>query len=244
MVRAILDAMGFLTVLRLREPDHGSFAGLGQSAWAFPVVGAIIGLILVIAQYAIQPLFPPLLKGAVIVTLWIFLTGGLHIDGWVDSWDSLAASAPPQDRLIIMKDSRIGTFGAIALVSLFMLKMTALAYDAFPSRMLFLAPVAGRGIMLLTAFRSPHVGKGMAATLIESLSSRALTGALAITAIVALCTGLLGVVATVCAYAGAAWFKRFALKRLTVVTGDVIGATCELSECLIVVVAAVGAQHV
>ncbi|MGC8907925.1 MAG: adenosylcobinamide-GDP ribazoletransferase [Desulfomonilaceae bacterium] len=244
MVRAILEAMGFLTVLRVRELDQDSFARLGQSAWAFPLVGAVIGVILVAVYHLLHGVFPPLVRAAVIVTMWIFLTGGLHIDGWVDCWDSLAAPAPPQDRLVIMKDSRIGTFGAIALVSLFTLKMGALAYDAFPSRMLFLAPVAGRGIMLLAAFRSPHVGKGMAATLIESLSSRAVTGALAITAIVALSTGFLGALATLCAYAGAVWFKRFALKRLNVVTGDVIGATCELSECFIVVVAAIGLPHV
>ncbi len=244
MLKAFLDAMGFLTIFRLRDLDQGSFARLGQSAWAFPIVGAVIGIILVAVDHMLKGMFPPLLRALLVVILWIFLTGGLHIDGWVDCWDSLPAPVAPQERLLIMKDSRIGTFGAIALVSLFALKAAALACDAFPARMLFLAPVVGRAVMLLVALRSPHVGAGMAATLIESLSPRVVIGALAITALVVIYSGLLGMAATVCAYVASVWFKRFALRRLTVVTGDVIGATCELSECVIAVAASVGLGHV
>lgn len=240
MVRAFFDAMGFLTVFKVGELDEGSFARLGKSCWAFPVVGAVIGMILVSVHHVLHGVFPSLMQAAVIVTLWILLTGGLHIDGWVDCWDSLGAPVPPQDRLVIMKDPRIGTFGAIALVSLFTWKMAALASDMFPARMLFLAPVAARTVMLLVAFRAPHIGKGMPAELIASLSPRALMEALAISAIVVLCAGFLGVLAVVCAYVAATWFKRFAIKRLTVITGDVVGATCELSECVILLVASIG----
>jgi len=120
-----------------------------------------------------------------------------------------------------------------------MLKVAALSSDGFPSLLLFLAPVAARTIMLFVAFRAPHKGEGMAAALIDAVSSRALLAASVIAAIVVLYCGLLGVSAAICAYAASIWFKRFAVKRLTVVTGDVIGATCELSECLIVAVGAI-----
>lgn len=244
MLKSLFNAISFLTIVKVDVSDSGVLGDLGQSSWAFPVVGALIGLILVIVHSIIHGLTTPFFQAVILVTLWIFLTGGLHMDGWVDCWDSLPAPVSPQDRLRIMKDSRIGTFGAISLISIFLLKVAALSQEHFPTHMLFLAPVAGRTIMLFIAFRAPSAGRGMATALINSLSMRSLVGAALVGFFVVLCSGLLGVIATLVAYAGSVGFKRFAIKRLSVVTGDVIGASCELAECIILAVASIGSHHV
>ncbi len=244
MLNQLFCALRFLTVFKLGTLHDEDFAKLGQSSWAFPVVGIIIGFILVGVHYSLHGLLNPLCHAVILVTLWIFLTGGLHMDGWVDCWDSLAAPVPPEKRLLILKDSRIGTFGAVSLLCIFLLKVAALSHEPFPPHMLFLAPVAGRTIMLLVGFRAPRKSEGMGSSFIDTLSMRSLLKALVVASIVVLYSGLLGIIATLTAYAGSVYFRRFAVRRLTVVTGDVIGASCELSECLVLTVGAMGLHHV
>src|SRR5688572_27216434 len=106
-VRDFLCAVGFLTIVPV---PAGSPGGLGRSAVWFPAVGLLLGLMLAAVDAALVRLFPPFLAAAILVALWALLTGGLHLDGLIDSCDALLASAPRERRLEILRDPHRGAF--------------------------------------------------------------------------------------------------------------------------------------
>jgi adenosylcobinamide-GDP ribazoletransferase len=115
----------------------------GIARWA-PLIGLLIGGILGIADTALQQLgVPTLTRSALIVVIWIALTGGLHLDGVMDTADGLAVQ-DRQRRLEVMVDSATGAFGAMAGVALLLLKTAALT-DIEAYRWLALMTAAGWG---------------------------------------------------------------------------------------------------
>lgn len=239
MPKALEIALGFLTVFKTRSGSTADLAEVGRSAWAFPLVGAIIGAILVIADLVLSPHFPPFVTAIVIVGLWIVLTGGLHLDGWTDCWDALAASVTPEQRFVIMKDSRLGTFGAVALILLLAAKVATVAGEDLHVSALFLAPIVGRGIMVLAAYGSRHRGEGMGALFLSGLDRGTARRAAIFGLVPAIILGWTGILAAAGAYLGAMWFRRFADSRLQTINGDVLGGICEFSETLFLLIACI-----
>jgi adenosylcobinamide-GDP ribazoletransferase len=239
MLKTLETALGFLTVFKTRSGPTADLAEVGRSAWVFPLVGAIIGALLVIADLILSAHFPPFVTAIVTVGLWIVLTGGLHLDGWTDCWDALAASVTPEQRFIIMKDSRLGTFGAVALILLLAAKVATVAAEDLPVSALFLAPVVGRGIMVLAAYGSRHRGEGMGALFLSGLDRGTARRAALLGLVPAVILGWTGILAAAGAYLGAVWFRRFADSRLQTINGDVLGGICEFSETLFLLIACI-----
>jgi len=180
------------------------------------------------------------------VTAWKVVTGGIHLDGLADSLDGLGGREPDR-RLAIMRDSRIGVFGAAGIALVLLLFVTALAELAVPmrSRLLLLAPVVGRVIPVLagTWLRPATPGQGQGALFAAGVSRCA--GFVHAVVVVALGAWLLGPWGA--AIAGAAGslallWAGFAARHLGGVTGDVLGGTVELGE-LAVVLLGVMAVH-
>jgi adenosylcobinamide-GDP ribazoletransferase len=239
MCRAVEIALGFLTVFKTRGGPTADLAEVGRSAWAFPLVGALIGALIAVAHLIFSGLLPPVVAAILTVGVWIILTGGLHLDGWTDCWDALAASVPPERRLVIMKDSRLGTFGAVALILLLAAKTSTVASEGLPIAILFLAPVVGRGIMVLAAYGSRHREEGMGALFLSGLDAGTVRWAAIIGLGPTIIAGWTGIFAAAVAYLGALWFKRFADSRLQTINGDVLGAICEFSETVFLLIACV-----
>ena len=84
---------------------------LGLAAQLLPAIGLIVGLLAALAVALATLLLPAQLGGVIGCLVWVFITGGLHLDGVADCGDGLLVEAPPERRLEIMKDSRLGTFG-------------------------------------------------------------------------------------------------------------------------------------
>jgi len=237
MIKSFQTVLGFLSVFKVSARPTGDLAQVGAAAWAFPLVGAILGTILVIAYDVLGIFFPPFVTAIFVVALWIFLTGGLHLDGWADCWDAMAASVSPERRNDILKDSRLGTFGAVALVVLIGLKISTLAVENFSQTMLFLAPVIGRSMMVIVSYKVQCSNAGMAESFVSSLDKNSV-----ITASVIgiggslLLAGFFGLAVITCAYIGSLCFKRLAESRLTLFNGDVIGSICEFSEVLVLLI--------
>ena len=99
---------------------------LGRAAAWFPLIGLGIGLVVTGGERATGAVFPPLLDALLTVTLWKLLTGGLHLDGLADCLDGLMGKDAAQ-RLRIMRDSRIGAFGAIGLILFLLLEVAAVS---------------------------------------------------------------------------------------------------------------------
>ncbi|MCA1959230.1 MAG: adenosylcobinamide-GDP ribazoletransferase [Desulfomonile sp.] len=237
MLRSFETAFGFLTVFRVPVDPPPTMGDVGRSATAFPLVGMFLGLVLLIAWWFLADHFPPIVAAVLVVALWVVLTGGLHLDGWTDCCDALATALPPERRFEILKDSRLGAFGALGLFLLLVLKIGAVAYDALPASMLFLAPVAGRATLVLAASSARHSGQGMAAEFIWGMSHNSVLAAGIILGVCALFAGWAGIVAAGLSYAAVMAFRRMAEDRLGAVNGDVLGACCEIAEVVVLTVA-------
>lgn len=240
MLRSFQIVLGFLTVVKVDVRPMPELDEIGKSAWAFPVVGALIGVILVAAHMVLADLFPIAVSSILVVILWVVLTGGLHLDGWTDCWDSLGAAVSQERRREILKDSRLGTFGALGLMLLLALKIAAIARADFGVMILFVAPVVGRVMMVTASYGSRHANEGMAAIFLSGLDKESVGWVWLLGVILALTSGLTGLLAVGCAYLGALGFRSLAESRLGTVNGDVIGAMCELSETLVLLIFCVG----
>lgn len=251
-VRHFLLAVQFFT----RVPVKGRLAGwvgyspamLRASAAHFPAVGALVGLWAASVAFALLQALPAgpaaaFTAAAFSTIATVLLTGALHEDGLADVADGLGGSHQRQRALEIMKDSRIGAFGAIALVLAFCAKLGLLAtLGAANARALavalVLAHVLSRAWPLLVMRLLPYVGEAdgtRAKPMAESVAPGALIVAAAWTAAaVALAAWLEGVsfVAAALLLSAAAWafmLRTFA-RRLQGFTGDCLGATQQACE--------------
>ncbi len=122
-------ALSFLTRLPSGQEGIRQPPTLAEAAWAFPlagaVVGAISGLALILA-YALG--LTPLLAASIGVLVAVLLTGAMHEDGLADTVDGFGGGSTAVDRLAVMRDSRIGAFGAIALIFSLGFRIAALAW--------------------------------------------------------------------------------------------------------------------
>ncbi len=154
-------AIAFYTCLPIPSTWPLDFQGVARLA---PLVGLLIGSILVAADGGLSLLgMPVLTRSAVLVVSWLALTGGLHLDGAIDTADGLAVPDPDR-RLTVMRDSVTGAFGVMAAVVIVLLKVAALT-DLTQGRWLalLLVPAWGRWGQLLAIVRYPYLrptGKG------------------------------------------------------------------------------------
>jgi cobalamin 5'-phosphate synthase/cobalamin synthase len=104
--------------------DRGTMAA---STVSFPVAGAAVGLATAAAAAAFLQLLPAMPSAALALAVWTAITGGLHLDGWMDTADGVLSNRPRERMLEIMKDSRVGAMGVAAGVLLLIVKFAALA---------------------------------------------------------------------------------------------------------------------
>lgn len=100
---------------------------LRESVVYYPLVGAVIGLCVWLGGALTGALLPSFPAAVLTLTLWVWLTGGLHLDGWMDTADGLLSYRTRERMLEIMKDSRVGAMGVIACVLLLMMKAALIA---------------------------------------------------------------------------------------------------------------------
>lgn len=237
LFREVRLAVSFLTRLPVGSPAEVSARQLGRSMAWFPLVGLLLGSLLLAGDWMLARLLPPLVGNALLLSLLVLATGALHLDGWADLCDGVGGGRDRAAMLHIMKDSRIGVFGAAGLVLLLLVKYTALVSLPVALRPagLLLAPVAGRWAAVLLTVTLPYLRgpEGTAAAFAGHAGRRELLFASLILLAVAaallrgpgvLLAGLLGLAAL--AFAG--WARQ----RLGGVTGDVLGAAVELLELL------------
>ena len=122
----LVAAARYLTIVPIPGAAPGRANGFGGAAGWFPVVGLGLGAVLAGVDRVTMLLFPSLLAALLTVTAWKLLTGGLHLDGLADSLDGLAGRDPAH-RLAIMRDSRIGAFGAMGLILVLLLEIVAVS---------------------------------------------------------------------------------------------------------------------
>lgn len=251
-VADLADAVGFLT--RIRLPGAGARGeGVVESAWAFALVGAGVGIagaaVLVLGR-AIG--LPPAVAAALAVAAAVILTGALHEDGLADTFDGFGGATPDR-RLAIMADSRIGTFGMSALVLSLVIRIVALAAAASVSIVaaataLIAAETVSRAIMvglwkqfppakadgLAAAFGAPSTGSVVQAAA-TGLFAWAVAMAAGISPVGAFAAAILAIFA---AYGVA----MISMRAIGGRTGDTLGACQQVALAGFLVGTVVGTQ--
>ena len=232
-------ALQFLSSLPIRLPGMPEPGELGQSLLFYPLVGLLFGVILWAVSWLLQGT-PALLHAALLLSVWVLLSGGLHLDGLADSADAWLGGFGDRERtLTIMKDPRSGPIAVVTLVLVLLLKFTALlALIGQPDSLaLIIVPLIGRSALLGLFLTTPYVrAGGLGQALADHLPRSAGKQVLAVSALACvLIAGVSGVLALVLAVLGFVWLRQVMLRRLGGTTGDTAGAMLELLEVAVLV---------
>jgi len=254
MARRILDvltdfglAWRLLTVIplpfisqNLDRPVHLARPA-GKAAGYYPLVGIVLGLVLAGTGWLFFFLFPSGVASALVLVVWVGFTGMLHLDGFMDACDGLLPPRDPARRLEIMKDSRVGAFGVVGGVLLLLLKFNGLVALPDSSRwaILIVVPTLARWTMTWAMIRYPLARtEGLGVLFIAGLGWRQVALASIVAAGIAfVLLGISGIILLAVAWLVTTLIARFAVARIGGLTGDIYGATCEVTETILLVVA-------
>jgi adenosylcobinamide-GDP ribazoletransferase len=241
LVSDVLSAFALLT--RLPLPNHQSSGA--ASAWAWPLVGAVLGAFgAALASAALWLGVTPGVTAALVLTLGAMLTGGLHEDGLSDTADGLYGGWTRERRLAIMKDSRVGSYGVLALVLVTLARwsaLTALLVFGGPTHAHWAALVAAgavsRAPMALIMALLPNArGEGLSHATGRPSQGTALAALALALALAVVLTGWAAVSMIGAALGVGVLLSVSALRRIGGQTGDILGASQQLAEaaCLAV----------
>ena len=243
----------FLTRISIVKQTVWTEDLFGKSVKFFPAVGAVLGscyaAISIIFTILVEGSKFPMLEAAIILTAIIFLTGAIHCDGFIDTFDGLFSGRDGEKILEIMKDSRVGAFGAVSFVILSIFEFATLAELAkMPTFQIFAAiytaPVIARLMMVIIIGGFPYArpeGMGKAfskyttrSTIIFAIfETLILLSPLIIfsmsflkTLVIALITSLIFTI----------YFGKFSIKKIGGVTGDIYGAVTTISEVIVLLI--------
>lgn len=230
-------AMAFLTRIPV---SHGSRVDMGRVARWFPTVGLMIGGAAAGVLAAARPLFGDRMGAALAVLVGVLVTGGFHHDGLADSADGIVGGWTPDQRRAILKDSRHGTYGVLALVLQIVLQVTALGDMPTSAAVagVVLMHSVGRASAVSVMKSGEGITEGLGANYVAGVSrgdqSIALVSALFFAVAVA---GPLAPITLVAAVLVAQLVVRYAIRRIGGIVGDVLGATEQFGETTVLLVA-------
>lgn len=233
----------FLTRIPLKMNFEINDDDFVKGIWYMPVIGLLIGSILYAIYFISSRFFSPIVTAAIIIIIYIFMTGGLHLDGLADTSDAIFSYRSRERMLEIMKDSHIGTFGVVAIV-LYLLAMTALLTEVPQACLIF--PLAGRSASLLSCASNPYARtSGMGKSIIEGTKSKHVIFAAALTLISAAAlyfisanatASILIIIAFTASMLSVFFISRSISHKLGGITGDVIGFAVETSSLIYVAI--------
>lgn len=242
MLRPFLVALQFLTALPMRITDPPDADATGRSLLYYPLVGLVLGALLAGLAWLLSGT-PALVAAALLLAVWVALTGALHLDGLADSADAWLGGLGDRERtLAIMKDPYCGPAAVVILVLVLLIKFTALAY-LVPNghwEILFVTPVLGRTALVWLFLTTPYVRPhGLGGLLANHLPRRACLVMVIFTlAVVALVIGPMAIGLLLAVVAVFLILRRLMLQRLGGTTGDTAGALVEITESVALLAAA------
>jgi adenosylcobinamide-GDP ribazoletransferase len=245
MLRERLTELGAAFALLTRLPVHRlslpRVTVLSEAVWAYPIVGAVVGAIGGALYWFIHALScPPALAALFALVATILATGAMHEDGLADFADGLAGDTRERS-LSIMRDHKIGAYGVIALVLSLAMRATAIAIIAEPRAVmaaLIAADAASRLSAVLIMAALPPVRRDGLSASVGSPTAGLAGIALGLTFVIAWVLLPLGVALLLVLSAGVSAFVLggVAFVRLGGQTGDVLGASSQICECLALIV--------
>lgn len=245
VIKRFLLMLQFLTTIPIPLRIDASERDLGEGLVFAVPVGLLLGGILVVSQKIFALLLPPLVTAILLNIVYIRITGGLHLDGLGDTFDGVLSYRSREKMLEIMRDSRVGSNAVLPLICILSLN-TAFYYEAalynegsyyvtwnFITKMLVLMPVAGRMSMIIGAGISSYARSegGLGKASMDFCGKKEIIIGLTMYSIIFACFGDLrfivsGIVTCIFSIGAARYFG----KKLHGLTGDVLGALCEMTQ--------------
>ena len=228
----LIAALQFLTVVPLRV--NVSTPALRRSLAYFPLVGLMIGGLLYGLDRLFALAFPASLTNILLIIALTLITRALHLDGFIDTCDGLAGGRSPEERLRIMRDSRVGGFGVVGGCCLILLQYAALTVvpDEYRMEALILMPAIARWTMVYAIFAHPYAreqGLGSVFHQGKTLPWLAIATAITLAASISL-LGLDGLAVTAAALLAAILIGNYLNRKLGGLTGDTYGAINEVVQ--------------
>jgi adenosylcobinamide-GDP ribazoletransferase len=234
----------FSTRLPLAHSFAITGADIAHASWALPLAGALVGLLGAIAYWLVHAAgLPPFPAGVLALAVTLVATGCLHEDGLADTADGFGGGATRERKLEIMRDSRIGSYGACALLLSLLLRASALASLAEPALVagaLVAAHACARATMPVLMWLVPNArADGLSADAgrppAASVAAAVVLGVIALGLGLSLVAAIVAVLLLFVAVAFVTWLSR---KQIGGQTGDVLGALEQMSEIIVLLVAA------
>jgi adenosylcobinamide-GDP ribazoletransferase len=237
--RELVAALRFLSVL----PAPGSTLHFDKDETAprliigceyFPLVGLLLAILLWLLVLLFSRLLPQLALSALVVVALVILTGGLHLDGLMDTCDGLFGGRTRERKLEIMRDSRVGSFGVLGALCILLLKFALLASipaQSLPLALLLVLPTARWSMALALHVFPPARPTGLGAAYHQAITTRRLliTGLVAL--LIALLIGqLIGLIAWITGSLVSLLIGQYITKNIGGITGDSCGAINETVE--------------
>lgn len=237
MLRPLWLALGLLTRLPvpgIGEPRPGE---QGRSLLWYPLVGLIIGLLLMLAALLFEGTDHGV-AAAVLIAVWVLITGALHLDGLADGADAWLGSHGDRERALrIMKDPACGPAGVVAIGLILLLKFSALEAllglgEPLP---LLLAPLLARAMLPLLFITTDYVRQdGMARAMVAELPKQSLMRVLILlVAVLLMLGGMQSLISLLTALAAGWWARWLMIRQLGGTTGDTAGAMVEIIEAAV-----------
>ncbi|KNY27993.1 Cobalamin synthase [Pseudobacteroides cellulosolvens ATCC 35603 = DSM 2933] len=207
----------------------------GKALVFAPIIGLIIGSIIAGSFYISRCIFPTSIAAALVIVLYILLTGGLHMDGLGDTFDGIFSNRSKDRMLEIMRDSRVGTNAVLAIASVILLNWVLISgmSEEYTLKILILFPVAGRIGSLTGACVSKYArsGEGLGKSFIDLCSWKELGVGIFFHAIIFFCVlHIKGLILSLIPIFMSFILVKFLGKKIDGATGDILGAVCELNQ--------------
>lgn len=211
-----------------------------------PFVGIVLGLILYLVSF-LTFWMDPEVSAVVLLMTYIFMTGGLHLDGLADTCDGVFSGRDRERMLEIMKDSRIGSFGVLSMLFFFI--FYAVMYQFLPREALLILPVIGKSAPLISASLADYARpSGMGQLLVDNIKTPEVAVAVALPLVLAVGMGVISsgiwaptwawaviyLIAAVVAELSVVALTKWLKKKLGGITGDTHGMVCEVSQMVFV----------
>ena len=234
MIKGFIILLQFMTRIPVPVKVEYDEEKLGRAVKFFPLAGLIIGLFLFAVNFlAGKVIDNRQITAVIIIMAEILITGLIHIDGLADTADGLFSYADKERMLEIMKDSRIGTNGTVALILYFLSKIVFLA--AVKPEYILLYPIISRMSTSINAGLGEYARKkGMSNGIIEKNGKKDVAVSIVITAVLSI--GILrlkGLIVLALAILFILFFMENVKRKIGGITGDTMGASLELTAILV-----------
>ena len=230
-MKLFLFTLGFMTRIPIPMQMEMKDGDMEKGFVTFPLVGLVIGLVDMAVYFLFSKLLPETMAIMMAILANLFVTGAFHLDGICDTADGIYSARTKERMLEIMKDSRLGSNGGIALVADLAFKFAGIYYCPCHWLMILLMPVAGKMIQGAVAYKAVYPRKNGIGIYVGTIPLWGAVGAALIGLVpMVIAFGLYGILIWAVLLLMAYLFRCYITNIIGGVTGDIMGAASELSE--------------